>query len=97
MPAKRKAKVSPEVVAKARQVLAFAEQRAKQAADRTELFNALFGVNGKATELFPTEAERAAFLRTKERKQISALMDTLPWPPVSGHVEFRETANGKPC
>jgi hypothetical protein len=97
MPAKRKAKVSPEIVAKAKQVLEFAEQRAKQVTYRTELFNALFSVNGKATELFPTEAERAAFLRTKERKQISALMEALPWPPVSGIVEFRETVSGKPC
>jgi hypothetical protein len=95
MAAKRKAHVSPEIVAKARQVLEFAEGRAKEVADRTELFNAVFGVNGKATQLFPTEAERAAFLRTAERKRIAVLMDTLPWPAANGRVEFPATVSGR--
>jgi hypothetical protein len=88
MPVRKKTKVSREIRAKAQQVLAFTEQRAKQAADQAELFNALFAVNGKATELFPTESERTAFLRTDEYKRLSALINALPWPAVSGHVEF---------
>jgi hypothetical protein len=36
----------------ARQLLEFAEQRAAQAADWLELHNALFGLGGKANELF---------------------------------------------
>jgi hypothetical protein len=70
------------VAAKARQLLAFAEQRARQAADWVELHNALFGLGGKATELLATGAERAAFARTPERKRIFALLDGLPTPAV---------------
>jgi hypothetical protein len=60
MPAKPGPKVSRAIQAKARELLAFAEQRAAQAGDAVELSNALFGVDGKATQLFPTEAERTA-------------------------------------
>jgi hypothetical protein len=90
----RKTPKQSTVAARARQVLEFAEQRAKEAADWIELHNSLFGIGGKATELFPTEAERTAFSRTPERKRISALMDTLPAPPVKGFVELLATANG---
>jgi len=82
------------IAARARQLLEFAEQRAAQAADWLELHNALFGLGGKANELFPTEAERTAFSRTPESKRIFALMDTLPYPPVKGLVELAATANG---
>ncbi|MGH7170631.1 MAG: toxin-antitoxin system HicB family antitoxin, partial [Gemmataceae bacterium] len=80
--------------AKARQVLKFAEQRAAKVADWIELSNALFGLGGKATELFPTESERTAFCRTEEYKRILALMDTLPHPPVKGFMEMISSANG---
>jgi hypothetical protein len=70
------------VAAKAHQLLEFAEQRAKQAADWVELHKALFGLGGKATEFFTTEFERTAFARTKECKRIFALLDGLPPPAV---------------
>jgi HicB family len=82
------------VAAKARQVLEFAERRAEQAADWVELHNALFGIGGKATELFTTEAERTAFSRTKECKRIFALFDSLPPPAVKDFGELLATANG---
>jgi hypothetical protein len=86
--------VSTRTVAKARQVLAFAEQRATEVADWLELHFALFGVNGKATELFPNEDERSAFLRSPQYKRILALMDTLPRPPDKEVREFVSSANG---
>lgn len=94
MPAKNHAKVDAKIVATARQTLKFAEQRAREVADSVEFHNALFAPRGKATELFRTEAERAAFCRTKEYKQILALIDTLPNPPVKGFVDMVANANG---
>ncbi len=82
------------VAAKTRQVLEFAQQRAGQAADWVELHNAVFGIGGKATELFTTESERTAFSRTAVCKSIFALMDTLPPPAVKDFGELLATANG---
>ncbi len=94
MAAKSNGKTSRAAAARARRVLEFARDRAGRAADWLELSNALFGVGGKATEVFPTEAERTAFCRTKEYKQIVALMDTLPQPPIKGFADLTATANG---
>jgi hypothetical protein len=89
-----KPKASKAIAAKARQVLEFAESRAKEVADWLELHFALFSVEGKATELFPTDKERSAFLRTTEYKRILALMDTLPRPKKNELRELVSSANG---
>jgi hypothetical protein len=94
MPTKRKTTSSRALTAKARQVLAFAQKKAKQVADWVELHFSLFAVDGKATDLFATEAERAAFLRTAEYKQILALFKDLPSPEVKETIELVWTANG---
>jgi hypothetical protein len=94
MKAKAKAKVNKRIAAKARQVLEFAESKAKEVPDWLELHFALFGVGGKASELFPTEAERSAFLRTTEYKRINALMNTLPHPKKDETKELVSSANG---
>ena len=94
MTAKAKAKVSKQIIAKARQVLAFAESKAKEVSDWLELHFALYGVDGKASEPFPTEAERAAYTRTAEYKRINALMDTLPYPKEKETQELISSANG---
>src|SRR5438552_547605 len=94
MAAKKKTKMRSGILAKARQVLEFAERCAAKAADRAEFRNALFTPNGKASLLFPTEAERTAFCRTKEYKRILALMDKLPPPPVKGVIRVVASANG---
>jgi hypothetical protein len=94
MRAKKNGKLSAAIVARAQQTLRFAEQRAKDASDWVELENALFGLGGKATELFRTQPERTAFCRTKEYKRILALMDGLPHPPVKGFVDMVANANG---
>ena len=94
MPAKKRARVTGKVRARARQLLAFAEERAAQAADWVELHNALFGLGGKATALFPTEAERAALSRTPEYKRVLALLDGLPAPAAKEFAGLLATANG---
>jgi hypothetical protein len=94
MAVRKKGKLSPKIVAKAKEVLAFAQQRAATVADWLELSNALYGLGGKATELFATESERTAFCRTKEYEQILALMDTLPQPQTKGFVKMVASANG---
>jgi len=94
MQAKIKPKVSKSIAAKARQVLEFAQSKAKEVSDWLELHFALFSVDGKATELFPTEAERSAFLRSAEYKSILALMDTLPQPKTNEMRELVSSANG---
>ena len=94
MATKTKAKGMTRIAAKAREVLGFARERARHAADWVELHNALFGIGGKATELFATESERAAFTQTEECKQVFALLDRLPAPPVKGFGELLATANG---
>ncbi len=94
MAAKTKQKVNPRIAARAREVLHFAEQRAAEVADWLELHFALYGVGGKATELFKTESERTAFSRTAEFKRISALLDTLPRPTSKEINELVSSANG---
>jgi hypothetical protein len=90
----KRAATSQKIVARARQVLAFAEGRVREAADWVELSNDLFGLGGKATEAFPTEAERTAFCKTAEYKRVLALMDTLPAPAAKELVELAASANG---
>jgi HicB-like protein involved in pilus formation len=94
MSAKKKPQVSPHIVAKARQVLEFTKQRASEAADWMELSNALFAPGGRATEAFPTPAERTAFCKTAEYKQILALMNRLPSPPLKEVSDLTASANG---
>jgi hypothetical protein len=86
--------VSKAIAAKARQVLEFAERYATQAKDWLDLHSALFGVGGKASELFTTEAERTAFARTREFKRVGALMDSLPRPAKDEVRELVSSANG---
>jgi hypothetical protein len=94
MPAKKPTKGSRDIPARARQLLAFAEEQGAQAADWVQLHNALFGLGGKAMALFPTEADRTALSRTPEYKKVLALMDALPSPAVKGFAELVGTANG---
>src|SRR6516162_582562 len=94
MPVKKKPTVSRKVIAKAREVLAFAEQRAAEGADSVVLFNALFSPDGNATLVFATEAERTAFSKTQEYKRLMALLDRVPKPPVKELIDLTANANG---
>ncbi len=94
MAEKTKRPVNKKIAAQAQQVLDFAQERAKTAADWLEVHFAVFGADGKASELFPTESERAAFLRTAEYKRLLALLDSLPRPTKNETREVVSSANG---
>jgi hypothetical protein len=94
MKGKTKPKGSKSIADRAAQVLEFAESRAREVTDWLELHFSLFGVDGKATELFPTEVDRSAFLRSAEYKRILALLDTLPAPKKNEIRELVSSANG---
>jgi predicted HicB family RNase H-like nuclease len=44
--------------------------------------NAIYGPDGPVVRLFTTKAERSAYLKTEECKQIDELIDSLPEPPI---------------
>jgi len=47
-----------------------------------EANNAVYGPGGPMARLFPTAADRAAFAKSKESREIDALIDALPEPAV---------------
>lgn len=86
------------LTAKAREALAFARQKAAQTRSWIEFHNALFGMGGRCTELFPTQAERVRFGQTEEHRQIMELLEQLqgtdadsapPLPDASGRFVLR--------
>jgi hypothetical protein len=48
-----------------------------------EANNAIYGPAGPMARLFPSAVDRAAFARTKESREIDALIDSLPEPAVN--------------
>jgi len=58
---------------KVREALLIAQELAKHAKSATDLHNAFFGIGGKFGQLFPTRAEREAFLKTPEYQEIVRL------------------------
>ncbi len=98
MATKTRTKPNRVIVAKARKALAFAQQRAREVKNRVELANALYTPTGFLSITFPTEAERIAYSRTKEREQILKLLASLPDPPPSDEViviRIPPSENGK--
>lgn len=91
MKKKSQAASNKNIAEKAKKLLEFAEERAAKAKDWGELFNALYAPGGKANELFPSEAERRAFTKTKENKRLHALINKLPSPPIREVIHARET------
>lgn len=89
--------VAKATAARARDALEFAQRQAAQAKNWVEFHNALFGIGGRLTELFPTQAERVAFGKTDEHRQIMELLEQLqgndkeePAPPdASGRFVLR--------
>ena len=55
---------------KAQQALLVAQELVKDAKSAVDFHNAFFGIGGKFGELFPTRAERGAFLKTQEYREI---------------------------
>jgi hypothetical protein len=55
---------------RADEALKIAKELAKTANSSTDFHNAFFGVGGKFGELFPERAEREAFLKTPQYREI---------------------------
>ena len=55
---------------KTQQALAIAKELARTAKSSVDFHNAFFGIGGKFGELFPARAERAAFMKTPEYREI---------------------------
>ena len=64
----------------AKRALRFTEEKAKTCATWIELSNAVFGIGGKFSELFPTQSERVQFAKTDEYAKIHELIGSLPGP-----------------
>jgi predicted HicB family RNase H-like nuclease len=82
------------ITARAREALAFARQLKAAGKTWLEAYNALYGIGGKCAILFPTRADRTAFIKTAEHAQISKLLSQLPDPPEQSGVPPLETASG---
>ena len=59
---------------KAEQALEFAKTEAARADHWIDLHNAVFGIGGKCTELFPTQSDRVAFSKTPDHAAILELL-----------------------
>jgi antitoxin HicB len=68
---------SATVAAKAREALAFERKQAEATDDWIAFHNALFGIGGRLTEMFPTQAERVQFGKTDEHRQIMEMLEEL--------------------
>lgn len=62
---------------KAKQALEYARKVAKTSASWIDLHNAMFGIGGKCTELFPDQSARTAFTKTAEYTEITQLVHDL--------------------
>jgi hypothetical protein len=65
---------------KALQFLEVAREAFGKSADPVAYSNAVYGVGGPLSRLFPTQKEREAFLRTEEWREVEAMMESLPEP-----------------
>jgi hypothetical protein len=73
-----KSSVSRVVQLKARHLLKFVQENAPECKGPAELFIVVFGPRGKATRMFATDKDWAAFERTAESKKIRKLLEALP-------------------
>jgi hypothetical protein len=64
---------------KAKQALEFVRELAPKCETATDLHNAFWGNGGKLGQLFTTQDERKAFMKTPEYKQIAKIWESLPW------------------
>jgi hypothetical protein len=55
---------------KAEEALKVAKELAKTAKSATDFHNAFFGIGGKFGQVFPDRAEREAFLKTPQYREI---------------------------
>lgn len=98
MPQKKPTKVSPRIIAKARRVLKFAQERAKVLKNEMELSNELYTKDGFVMTTFQTTEERRQFFKTKEYNELVKLLISMPPPPLLDEVyefPFPMRDNGK--
>jgi hypothetical protein len=62
---------------KARQALTFVREQAKHCGSSRDLHNVFFGNGGKFGQLFPTRAEREAFMLTPEYEEIVRIRESI--------------------
>ena len=62
---------------KLQEAVEFVKAQASRGISATDLHNAFFGNGGKFAELFPSRADREAFLQTDEYQQIFQLRESL--------------------
>jgi hypothetical protein len=81
---------------KAARLLKIARVAFGRTSDWTEFSNAVYGIGGPFAQLFPTRAEREAFERTDECRQIEEMMEKLqggedngPLPPTPTERQAR--------
>jgi hypothetical protein len=61
-----------------------------------EANNAVYGPGGPFARLFPTEADRVAFGKSEASREIDALIDSLPDPPVASPNRCTPLWSAKP-
>src|SRR5206468_9103573 len=73
----------PSIKTRAQELLTLAHKLAESPGlTWVEANNAVYGPGGPMVRLFPSAADRAAFAKTKESREIDELIDGLPEPPV---------------
>ena len=87
--------MSKETIAvRAKEVLKLARRLQSQGKNWVEVQNALYGPGGKCSKLFPTQADRTAYAKTDEFRQITEILNQLPDPPVQNESQSLEGASG---
>lgn len=74
--------IRPSVEHRADKLLSFAKEQSRSAKSWTDLSNSVFGIGGKAGELFPKQTERTALVKLPQYRQITELIRRLPAGPV---------------
>jgi predicted HicB family RNase H-like nuclease len=80
------------VKSRAQELLDFARSLQDSGLTWVEANNSIYGPGGRFVTLFPTKADRMAFARTAESRQLDELIDNLPEPDVRSS---REEYSGK--
>ena len=82
----------PGMQSRAQELLDFARSLQDSGLTWVEANNAIYGPGGRFVKLFPTKADRVAFAKMDESRQIDELIDNLPEPDVRSS---REEYSGK--
>ncbi|MEX0712384.1 MAG: toxin-antitoxin system HicB family antitoxin [Pirellulales bacterium] len=91
-----KTNAKTSIRARAKRALQAARDLKKSEADWVQAHNALYGIGGKFGQLFPTQSDRTAFLKTPEAAEVAAILESLPVPAaVPAAVKARDEVNGK--